>query len=84
MKTNFKKGLKAVISDIPKDANADLEKLNPLSDEFKHKRNTRLCSCCFEMATKIVSYDCQGVQLIERYCDVHIIKFGPGQYQKVK
>jgi len=41
---------KAVISGIPKDANADLEKLDPLSDEFKRRRKIRLCCCCYEMA----------------------------------
>jgi hypothetical protein len=69
---------KSVITDIPKVANADLDKLNPLTDEFKRIRKTRLCSCCFEMATKMVSYDYNGFQLIEKYCDKHVVKYGPG------
>ena len=59
-----RKGHKASISDIPKDANSDLDKLNPMYVEYKHKRNTRLCSYCFEMDTKIVSYDYRVYQLI--------------------
>jgi hypothetical protein len=68
---------KAVVSDIPKDANADLEKLDPNSLGYRIKIKHRFCSCCNELATKIVSYDYKGIQLIEKYCDTHVKIYGP-------
>jgi hypothetical protein len=67
----------AVISDIPKEANADLDGLNPNDIRFKNKIKTSQCSCCYEMVTKIVSYDYHGARLIERYCDINVKTFGP-------
>jgi hypothetical protein len=58
------------ISDIPKDANADLLLMDQRHIAFRKKRNTRLCWCCYEFATKIVSYDYHGARLIEKYCDI--------------
>jgi len=68
---------KAVITDIPKEANADLENLDQNYFTFKKIIKSRFCSCCAEMATKIVSYDYHGARLIERYCDSCIKTFGP-------
>lgn len=54
---------KAVISDIPKNSKAELENLDPNSTTFRTKVKNRLCSSCYEMATKVVSYDYRGIQL---------------------
>jgi hypothetical protein len=58
----------AVISEISKDAIADILKLDPMSTEYKKRRSLALCFCCYEFATKLVSYDYNGARVIERYC----------------
>lgn len=72
-----RRGHKAVISDIPKTADLDIQNLHPMSIEYKRKTTARLCCCCFEVATKLVSYDYKGVRLQEKYCDLHLEMFGP-------
>ncbi len=60
---------------IPKELKAILSDKNKtrLVKNIAIRKYTGICCRCDAIATKKVSYDMQGAQLVERYCDKHFV-----------